>query len=68
MWTVGISVLFGGGRRGVGPVPALTGKVAVSPQPASAMRCPGKRGEQGLHRRHRVAIAPTLRARAQARA
>jgi hypothetical protein len=48
MWTVGSSVLFGGGRRGVGPVPALTGKVAVSPQPASASAMPRETRRTGF--------------------
>jgi hypothetical protein len=32
MCTVGISVWLGGGSEGLGPVPALSGKVAISPQ------------------------------------
>jgi len=32
--TVGISVGFGGGSFGLGPIPAETGSVACSPQPA----------------------------------
>jgi hypothetical protein len=36
MFTVGSSVFCGGGSCGRGPVPAASGSVAVSPQPARA--------------------------------
>src|SRR5688572_9719116 len=34
MFTVGMSVGFGGGRTGLDPVPAVSGRVACSPHPA----------------------------------
>src|SRR3954469_3491724 len=45
--TVGIRVLFGAGNSGLGPVPAATGSVASSPQPASATAVAARKSEAG---------------------
>jgi hypothetical protein len=65
--TVGISVLFGGGSVGVGPVPEETSKVAISLQAASTrIAAPNNeafnldRNRSGAEFSPFIAVAPLL--------